>query len=63
MQKRNREEAKRWLSEQNITVAQWARDNGYTNIEVYRVLNGQSKCLYGRGKEIARKLNIQLAGE
>lgn len=63
MQKRTREEAKRWLSEQNITVAQWARDNGYTNIEVYRVLNGQSKCLYGRGKEIARKLDIQLAGE
>lgn len=63
MQKRTREEVKKWLSEQNITVSQWARENGYNNIDVYRVLNGQAKCLYGRGKEIARKLNIQLAGE
>lgn len=63
MPKRTRAEAKQWFREQNLTVADWARANGYSGIDVYRVLNGQNKCLYGRGKEIARKLNIELADE
>jgi putative phage-related DNA-binding protein len=63
MQKRTRAEAKQWFRDQNLTVSDWARANGYNSVEVYRVLNGQSKCLYGRGKEIARKLNIELTGD
>ena len=63
MKKRTRAEAKQWFRDQNLTVSDWARANGCTSTEVYRVLNGQSKCLYGRVKEIARKLNIELAGE
>ncbi len=63
MKKRTRQEAKRWLSDQNLTVAEWARQNGYTSTEVYRVVNGHAKCLYGRGKEIAIKLNINLDSE
>lgn len=62
MQKRTREEAKQWLKDQNITQAQWGRENGYTSAEVGRVLNGKSKCSYGREREIAIKLNIQLDG-
>lgn len=63
MQKRSRKEAKQWLADQNITISEWARQNGFTSTEVCRVLNGQSKCLYGNGKAIALKLNIQLEGD
>lgn len=63
MKKRTREEAKQWLKDQNKTAAQWARENGFNSVDVSRVLNGQSKCLYGQGREIAVKLNIQLDGD
>lgn len=56
----NRKEARNWLKSQNITQAQWARDNGYTSSEVSRVLTGKSKLSYGREREIAIKLNIKL---
>lgn len=60
MKKLTRAEAKRWLKDNNMTQAEWGRRNGYTSNEIGRVLNGLSKCLYGREREIAIKLNIQL---
>lgn len=60
MQKRTREEVKKWLRDLNITQAEWGRRNGYTSNEISRVLNGKSKCLYGRERDIAIKLNIYL---
>ncbi|MFC2533656.1 MAG: DNA-binding protein, partial [Neisseria elongata] len=60
MRKRTFSEAKLWLKEQNITVAQWARENGHNSVDVSRVLNGKSKCRYGQAREIALKLNIDL---
>lgn len=42
-----------------ITFTQWAKDNGYTRNEVYRVLNGQAKAYYGRAHEIAVKLGMK----
>lgn len=60
MDKRTASEAKKWLKEQNITIAQWARENGHNSVDVTRVLNGKSKCRYGQAREIAMKLNINL---
>ncbi|ANN81559.1 phage-associated protein, BcepMu gp16 family [Aggregatibacter actinomycetemcomitans] len=60
MQKKTREEVKAWFKEINITQAEWGRRNGYTSNEISRVLNGRSKLNYGREREIAIKLNIQL---
>lgn len=63
MEKRTFAQAKQWLKDQNITAAQWARDNGFNSTDVTRVLNGKSKCLYGQARAIAVKLNIQLDGD
>ena len=41
------------------TVAQWARDNGYSPMEVYRVLDGVTKGHYGRSHEIYVKLGMK----
>jgi len=42
-----------------ITFTQWAQQNGYTRQEVYRVLNGQAKCHYGKAHDIAVKLGLK----
>ncbi|WP_150538950.1 DNA-binding protein [Actinobacillus vicugnae] len=60
MQKRTREEVKAWFREQNITQAEWGRRNGYNSNEISRVLNGKSKLNYGRERDIAIKLGIQI---
>jgi gp16 family phage-associated protein len=57
---RSAEEAKQWIRSQDKTMSQWARENGYLLHEVRRVLSGESKCLYGRGREIAKKLGMQV---
>lgn len=43
------------------TISAWARANGYTVQEVYRVLNGQSKAKYGKAHQIAVKLGMKIA--
>ncbi|EGT82756.1 DNA-binding protein [Haemophilus quentini] len=60
MKKRTREEVKVWLEELNITQTEWGRRNGYSSNEISRVLSGKSKLNYGREREIALKLNIQI---
>ncbi|MGF7433461.1 MULTISPECIES: transcriptional regulator [Pasteurellaceae] len=60
MKKRTREEVKVWLKELNITQTEWGRRNGYSSNEISRVLSGKSKLNYGREREIALKLNIQI---
>lgn len=60
MKKRTRDEAKNWFREMNVTQSEWGRRNGYSSNEISRVLTGKSKCLYGREREIAIKLNIAL---
>lgn len=42
------------------TVTEWAAENGYSRGEVYRVLNGQAKCHYGKAHEIAVKLGLKV---
>lgn len=57
------EQVKRHFRQQGITFTDWARQNGYTRNEVYRVLNGQSKAHYGKAHEIAVKLGLKHAPE
>lgn len=45
--------------QRGVTFTDWAKDNGYTRNEVYRVLNGQAKCHYGKAHEIAVKLGLK----
>lgn len=44
-----------------LTFTAWAKQNNYTRAEVYRVLNGQHKGLYGKSHEIAVKLGMKTA--
>jgi gp16 family phage-associated protein len=58
---RTPQEAKDWLKHELRTpISWWARQNGYTYYAVNRVLNGESKCLYGEGREIAKKLGMKV---
>lgn len=50
---------KQRLYQQGLTVKQWAEDNDYKPNQVYRVLSGESKALYGIGHEIAIKLGLK----
>lgn len=50
---------KQRLYQQGLTVKQWAEQNEYKPNQVYRVLNGESKALYGIGHEIATKLGLK----
>lgn len=47
------------LYQQGLTIKQWAIQNGYQPSQVYRVINGESKALYGLGHEIAIKLGLK----
>lgn len=44
-----------------ISVAQWARENGFQSALVYRVLNGDAKCRRGETHRIAIALGIKAA--
>lgn len=53
------EEVKEMFKRQGKTFTQWAKENGYSRAQVYRVLNGQAKCNYGEVHEIAVKLGLK----
>ncbi|EJD6368917.1 DNA-binding protein [Providencia rettgeri] len=53
------EQVKANLNLSGITITQWAKDNGYSRNEVYRVLNGVVKAKYGKAHEIAVKLGLK----
>jgi gp16 family phage-associated protein len=46
-----------------ISVSQWARNHGYSPMQVYRVLDGTFKGLWGASREIAAKLGLKDATE
>jgi gp16 family phage-associated protein len=43
------------------TFSEWARQNGFPPVEVYKVVNGLSKGRWGRGHDIAVKLGLKAA--
>jgi gp16 family phage-associated protein len=53
------EQVKEDLRKEGITLKQWALDNGYTDRQVYAVLNGQIKGRFGKSHEIAKKLGLK----
>lgn len=53
------EQIKNELYQQGLTLKDWAKQNGYKPNQVYRVMNGESKALYGIGHEIAIKLGLK----
>ncbi len=53
------EKLKENFAKEGKTLAAWARENGYKPRDVYLVVGGQNKALYGRGFEIARKLGLK----
>ncbi len=49
---------KQRLYSQGVTVKNWALTNGYPVAEVYKVLSGERKGLYGRSHKIAKDLGF-----
>lgn len=47
------------LYAEGTTLKQWAEDNGYSPAQVYRVMRGENKALYGKGHTIAVKLGLK----
>lgn len=46
-----------------LSLAEWAKANGYTAAQVYDVTGGQLKGVRGRSHEIALKLGMKLPVE
>ena len=59
-QPKTAQQVKEHLSAQGLTVKQWAEDNNYPLPEVYKIMSGERKGLYGRGHEIAVKLGLKI---
>ncbi|PAT32888.1 DNA-binding protein [Vandammella animalimorsus] len=56
---RTHAQARQWLSEQGITVTQWARDHGFSTSLVFEVLYGRKRCLRGKSHNIAVLLGMK----
>lgn len=54
------EQVRERLRRQGKTLTQWASERGYRRQEVYRVMGGQSKALFGQGHEIAVALGLKV---
>lgn len=47
------------LRSQGKTIRQWAEENGFPPVAVYRVLNGVDKANFGRAHDIAVRAGIK----
>ncbi len=52
-------EVKARFEAEGISVAEWARVNGFNCFTVYRVLSGSVKCVRGEGHRIAVALGLK----
>jgi len=52
-------EARQWFAYHGVSVAQWAREHGFSRELVYQVLGGQKKGLRGQSHDIAVSLGIK----
>lgn len=53
------QQVKRRFREQGKTFRQFAQENGFDEVQVYRVMNGTIKGVRGRGHEIAVALGLK----
>lgn len=56
---RTAKQAKNYLKRNGLTVPMFSKQHGFNEKTVYRVLNGESKCLYGDGYNIAVALGMK----
>lgn len=61
--KQKADAVKQRLYAQGKTIKQWAEENGYSPTQVYRVMRGENKALYGEGHNIAVKLGLKQTSE
>lgn len=47
------------FAENGISVAEWARERGFSTGLVYQVLEGRRKCLRGQSHKIAVELGLK----
>lgn len=47
------------LEQQDMTVAAWARENGFPPVAVWAVVNGQHNGRHGRARQIVRAMGIE----
>jgi gp16 family phage-associated protein len=55
----NTSDVKLIFDESGVSVAEWARVNGFSTTLVYQVLDGRRKCLRGQSHQIALALGIK----
>lgn len=55
------EQFRGYLKSHGLTLADWARERGYTPRQVSLVLNGQIKARYGKGHAIAVAMGLKPA--
>lgn len=51
--------AKQVIAESGVSIAEWARANGFSGGLVYQVLDGKRKCVRGQSYRIAVALGIK----
>jgi len=56
---RTPQEARAWLDCQGVTIAQWARDNGFNERLAHEVLTGRRPCKRGQSHNIAVALGMK----
>lgn len=56
---RTPQEVKDDFQRRGLTIAQWARDNGFLPAQVNQVLAGQAKGRYGNSHRIAVRLGLK----
>ncbi len=49
-----------WMESRGLTVIDWANEYGFNPSNVYRVLNGISKCKRGESHKIALALGLKV---
>lgn len=54
-----KEDARRIFDKAGISVAEWARANGFSRVNVHHVLSGKAKCRRGEAHRIAVALGIK----
>jgi len=53
------EQIRKVFKEHGISIAEWARKNGFSVPLAYQVLSGQKKCVRGQSHDIAVKLGLK----
>ena len=56
---RNSSAVKKFIAESGVSVAEWARANGFSSGLVYQVLDGRRKCVRGQSHRIALALGLK----